>query len=167
MERSSSKQCLHLAVAAHVLIEPIQWEESLLCPFFHPSNCAFPDDDLLCSLVDLYFDHVNLFTPLLHRPTFDRLLLDKIHVKDSSLGSVVLLVCAIGARFSDDPRVFFTESTLSAGWQWFDLAHKLGERPLAPASLFDIQASVVSHFLQKSCHIPIHLTRLYSYALSS
>lgn len=119
------------------------WEESLLCPFFHPSNCAFPDDDLLCSLVDLYFDHVNLFTPLLHRPTFDRLLLDKIHVKDSSLGSVVLLVCAIGARFSDDPRVFFTESTLSAGWQWFDLAHKLGERPLAPASLFDIQASVL------------------------
>lgn len=119
------------------------WEESTISPFIHPSNCSFPDDDLLKSLIDLYFEHVNLFTPLLHRPTFDRLLRDKMHIRDSSLGSVVLLICSIGARFSDDPRVLIKGNTLSAGWQWFDLAHTLGERLLAPASLYDIQASVL------------------------
>lgn len=72
----------------------------------------------MTSLLNLYFEHVNLFAPLLHRPTFGKGIASKLHTKNASFGGVVLLVCALGARLSDDPRVLEdgTQSTLSAGW---------------------------------------------------
>lgn len=118
------------------------WEEGIISPPpVRPSNCSFPEEGLMTSLIDLYFDHVNLFNPLLHRPTFDRLLHENMHVKDASLAEVVLLVCANGARFSDDQRVFLDDTTLSAGYMWFKQAQEIDERLLAPASLYNIQAS--------------------------
>ncbi|KAJ7589505.1 fungal-specific transcription factor domain-containing protein [Mycena floridula] len=82
----------------------------------------FPPHDLMASLVDLYFDNINLFLPLLHRPTFDKLLAKGEHFDTSkSFGSVVMLVTAIGSQFSTDPRVLLEEypESLSAGWKWF------------------------------------------------
>lgn len=118
------------------------WEEGTVSPpAMQPSNCSFPDPDLMSALIDLYFEYVNLFNPLLHRPTFDRLLHDNMHFKDVSLAEVVLLVCALGARFSDDQRVFLDGSTLSAGCMWFKQAQEIEDRILAPASLYHIQAS--------------------------
>lgn len=120
----------------------------------------------MSALIDLYFEYVNLFNPLLHRPTFDRLLHDNMHFKDVSLAEVVLLVCALGARFSDDQRVFLDGSTLSAGCMWFKQAQEIEDRILAPASLYHIQASFVSS--QKRCLL-LHLrslTRCYSYGLN-
>ncbi|CAE6471890.1 unnamed protein product [Rhizoctonia solani] len=65
----------------------------------------FPPDDLLASLVDLYFTRFNVILPLLHRPTFEAQLAQKLHWRDPSFAAVVLLVCANGSRFSDDTRV--------------------------------------------------------------
>ncbi|CAE7232211.1 unnamed protein product [Rhizoctonia solani] len=70
-----------------------------------PQDLWFPPDDLLASLVDLYFTRFNVILPLLHRPTFEAQLAQKLHWRDSSFAAVVLLVCANGSRFSDDTRV--------------------------------------------------------------
>lgn len=43
--------------------------------------------------------------PLLHRPTFERAIKEGLHLQDPKFGANVLLVCANGARFCDDPRV--------------------------------------------------------------
>ncbi|ELU41611.1 fungal specific transcription factor domain-containing protein [Rhizoctonia solani AG-1 IA] len=76
-----------------------------------PTQLWFPPDDLLASLVDLYFTRFNVILPLLHRPTFEAQLAQKLHWKDPSFAAVVLLVCANGSRFSDDTRVmpFYAE----------------------------------------------------------
>ncbi|EUC53657.1 fungal specific transcription factor domain protein [Rhizoctonia solani AG-3 Rhs1AP] len=70
-----------------------------------PQDLWFPPDDLLASLVDLYFSRFNVILPLLHRPTFESQLAQKLHWRDPSFAAVVLLVCANGSRFSDDTRV--------------------------------------------------------------
>ncbi|QRV90687.1 Fungal specific transcription factor domain [Ceratobasidium sp. AG-Ba] len=76
-----------------------------------PQDLWFPPDDLLNSLVDLYFTRFNVLLPLLHRPTFEAQLKQKLHWRDPSFAAVVLLVCANGSRFSDDTRVmpFYSE----------------------------------------------------------
>ncbi|TFK44159.1 fungal-specific transcription factor domain-containing protein [Crucibulum laeve] len=85
-------------------------------------NYVFPEDDLLSSLIDAYFLHFNPFFPLLHRPTFLNSIAQGLHLTDTMFGGIVLLVCALGSRYSDDPRVFVENSGTkrSAGWVWCD-----------------------------------------------
>ncbi|KAF5328402.1 hypothetical protein D9619_013325 [Psilocybe cf. subviscida] len=84
-----------------------------------------PPPDLARALIELYFANMNLFFPLLHRPTFDRLVARGGFLSPSPLpgaggeererrgeetetgfrfAHVYLLVCAVGAYFSDDAR---------------------------------------------------------------
>ncbi|KAJ7079406.1 fungal-specific transcription factor domain-containing protein [Mycena belliarum] len=87
------------------------------------SPYVFPAPDLLAALVDLYFLHTNLYYPLLHRPTFERALADDLHLRAPAFGAVVLVVCAIASRYSDDPRVSAEgagEEPLRCGWQSFE-----------------------------------------------
>ncbi|KAJ6553299.1 fungal-specific transcription factor domain-containing protein [Mycena capillaripes] len=87
----------------------------------HVGPFVFPESDLLQSLIDLYFFHQNLYFPVLHKPSFQRDVADGLHIRDSSFGTVVLLVCAIGARYSDDARVSPPGSEpLRCGWEFFD-----------------------------------------------
>jgi len=64
---------------------------------------------------------MNLIFPLLHRPTFEQSLADNLHLRDARFGAVVLLVAAVGARFSSDPRVYVpgTNELHSVGYVWF------------------------------------------------
>ncbi|KAJ6475995.1 fungal-specific transcription factor domain-containing protein [Mycena vitilis] len=120
----------------------------------HTGPFIFPQPDLLSSLVDLYFKHKNLYFPVLHRPTFARALVAGLHERDTAFGAVVLLVCAIGSRFSSDPRVSRARTAtgerngerggeegegkgkgdeLRCGWEFFDqlpwMLDHLFERP--------------------------------------
>ncbi|KAF5380450.1 hypothetical protein D9615_004591 [Tricholomella constricta] len=61
--------------------------------------------DLLMALVDVYFDHVNVHMPLLHRHSFEKSLAENFHFLDPSFGATVLLVCAVASRHVIDPRV--------------------------------------------------------------
>ncbi|KAK0212277.1 fungal-specific transcription factor domain-containing protein [Desarmillaria ectypa] len=79
----------------------------------------FPEDDLMLSLVDLYFTYHNCYLPLLHRPTFENDMKAGLHRSDYMFAGTLLLVCALGARNSYDPRVFY-ECNGEAGWQWFE-----------------------------------------------
>jgi len=64
---------------------------------------------------------MNLIFPLIHRPTFEESIADDLHLRDAGFGAVVLLVAAVGARFSSDPRVCVpgTNAFHSGGRVWF------------------------------------------------
>ncbi|CDO71787.1 hypothetical protein BN946_scf184939.g11 [Trametes cinnabarina] len=116
-----------------------------------PPHKDFPPPDLMQTLVDLYFEEMNCYMPLLHRPTFEQAIKDGVHLHDEGFGSTVLLVCANGARFTDDPRVLLdgTNDTQSAGWKWFQQVQMVRKSLLAPPRLYDLQIyALTASFLQ-------------------
>jgi hypothetical protein len=101
----------------------------------------------MAELVDNYFLYVNMYLPLLHRPTYERLLTEGLHHRDRMFGATLLLVCALGSRHSDDPRVFLEEAnvTQSAGWKWYRQVQLLQNKCfLVVSSLYELQAYCVS-----------------------
>ncbi|KAF7318865.1 Zn(2)-C6 fungal-type domain-containing protein [Mycena chlorophos] len=111
-----------------------------------PPTYTFPDDDLLTTLVGLYFQNVNPFLPLLHRPTFVGHLAQRLHFRHPGFAKTVLLVCAVASRYCSDPRVSLTDVPAhvtpaeTAGWKWFDQVELSGHLVRATPSLFDLQA---------------------------
>nr|QDK64611.1 cellulolytic transcriptional activator 2 [Ganoderma lucidum] len=110
----------------------------------------FPPADLMAELIAGYFDNVNIYLPLLHRPSFQRNVQDGAHLRQSAFGAVVLLVCAIGSRWVDDPRVE-TEDGTTPGWCWFTqvdtVRWSIFERP----KVEDVQAcALIASFLALS-----------------
>ncbi|KAJ6601096.1 fungal-specific transcription factor domain-containing protein [Mycena vulgaris] len=91
----------------------------------HPQT--FPEDDLLHNLIDIYFRHINPISFLLHSPTFRASVAEGEHLWDHYFSAVVLVVCALAARFSNDPRVLMADDAPqhSAGWKWFRQAEPL------------------------------------------
>ncbi|KAJ7641053.1 fungal-specific transcription factor domain-containing protein [Roridomyces roridus] len=103
----------------------------------------FPDPDLLDALIRLYFSNVNAFLPLLHRPTFEAAVYThKLHETHGGFAKVLLLVCAVGARYSTDPRVSLsnTSPTETAGWKWFDQVELSGHLVNVHPTLYDLQS---------------------------
>ncbi|KAF8162154.1 fungal-specific transcription factor domain-containing protein, partial [Mycena galopus ATCC 62051] len=115
------------------------WEVEVTRPHY-----AFPARDLLSTLVDLYFQHVNIYNPLLHRPTFERELADNLHLRDDKFGAIVLTMCAAASRFSDDPRVFDPTKPLTCGWNFFSQLSRQIEHLYAPPTLYDLQRYCLS-----------------------
>jgi hypothetical protein len=107
---------------------------------------TFPDEDLMHSLIDFYFSESNTYLPLLHRPTFDKAVAEALHLRDDSFAVNLLLVCAIGARYSNDPRVLLDGHIdwRSSGWKWFQQVQLIRHNLLDVPSLYDIQFYCVS-----------------------
>jgi hypothetical protein len=107
---------------------------------------VFPEEDLMKELVDLYFTQVNMLLPLLHRPTFEKGIADELHLTNDGFGSTVLLVCAIGSRYSNDPRIFLddVDNSHSSGWKWFEQVHLVRRSFLTAPQLYDLQLYCVS-----------------------
>ncbi|KAK1235053.1 Gypsy retrotransposon integrase-like protein 1 [Marasmius sp. AFHP31] len=132
--------------------QTLRWELDFIRKF-EPTAYMFPEPDLLQHLVDLFFKHINIFIPLLHRPTFLRQLEQGLHHREEGFGAVVLLVCANASRYSNDPRVRLDgeDSWLSSGWKWFDQVQLVRKALLSPPSLYDLQFYYLScQFLQGS-----------------
>ncbi|KAJ6458029.1 fungal-specific transcription factor domain-containing protein [Mycena vitilis] len=108
-------------------------------PHTHKPHYIFPSPDLLATLVDLYFEHTNIYQPLLHRPTFSSALADNLHLRDDKFGANVLLVCAVASRFSDDPRVFDAGAPLDCGWNYYAQLPPMLENLFETPSLLDLQ----------------------------
>ncbi|KAJ7495523.1 fungal-specific transcription factor domain-containing protein [Mycena latifolia] len=120
-----------------------------------PPAYSFPPRDLAAHLIELYFTHVNVYLPLLHRPTFERAVEAGLHLRDDGFAATLLLVCAVASRWSDDPRVvpsFGTESMmppgaypypgpprLACGWAWFSQVPLVEHHLFAQATLYDLQ----------------------------
>ncbi|KAF8913703.1 hypothetical protein CPB85DRAFT_1433889 [Mucidula mucida] len=93
---------------------------------------------------------------LLHRPTFQQAIDSGLHLLDHLFGGPVLLVCALGARFSDDPRVASTASTVK-GWDWYVQVDVLRTLEEARACL-DTFVSLVECSLYADCKLShLHL----------
>ncbi|KAJ8457125.1 hypothetical protein ONZ45_g18441 [Pleurotus djamor] len=61
---------------------------------------TFPEQDLMQSVMDLYFKTSNLIIPLLHEPTFKAQVASGLHLRDEWFGSVLLTVFAsYGSQF--------------------------------------------------------------------
>lgn len=97
-------------------------------------------------MVDSYFENSNRFFPLLHRPTFDSYVSSGRYLRDQGFASVFLLVCAIGARYLDDPRCRLEGDTyaMSAGWHWFNQVQTTRKSLWASPRLEDIQIYTAS-----------------------
>ncbi|KAE9392720.1 hypothetical protein BT96DRAFT_924543 [Gymnopus androsaceus JB14] len=102
-------------------------------PFREPPPFEFPPDDLMADLVDLYFVYFNQLMPIVHP--------EGLHHRDRCFGGLLLVMCAVGARFSNDPRVFEENSTSeqSIGWKYMRQIQPLNRSFVEPASVYDIQ----------------------------
>ncbi|KAJ6452658.1 fungal-specific transcription factor domain-containing protein [Mycena sanguinolenta] len=105
---------------------------------------TFPPPDLLSALVDFYFAHSAIYYPVLHRPSFQRALAEDLHLRDDKFGALVLCVCAIGSRFSEDPRVFDSAKPLACGWNFFNQIEAQMNGLFETPKLYDIQRICLS-----------------------
>ncbi len=107
---------------------------------------SFPEPSMLWAFVQHYFEHCNIFMPLLHRPTFERGIKEGLHLVNAGFGSTVLLVCAIGAKVSDDPRAYCDrDHPSSAGWNYFTQVQSTRKAvQLSRPSVYDVQIPCVS-----------------------
>ncbi|KAJ7118079.1 fungal-specific transcription factor domain-containing protein [Mycena epipterygia] len=105
-------------------------------------------------LAELYFTRAHIYLPVLHRQTFERSVEIGMHHWDDGFAAIVLLVCAIGSRWSDDPRVLPPTGNdkphLQCGWQWFTQVTPAlsGNHLLGQGTLCDLQYHCLAvHFL--------------------
>ena len=111
---------------------------------------------MLSELLDTYYQRVHPNYPLLHWPTFLQSINAGLHLSDEPFGAVLLLVCALGARFSTNPATLPAGATnwQWAGWQWYDqvrVARKL--MPLTTTTLYDLQLATVRPVWSADAHI--------------
>ncbi|KAJ7725325.1 fungal-specific transcription factor domain-containing protein [Mycena metata] len=81
----------------------------------------YPDEDLIASLLELYFSNVHPTVPILHRTSFEQSVAEGRHLLDAEFGGLLLSVLALASRCSDDPRVFVNNDptvSLSAGFKF-------------------------------------------------
>ncbi|KAF9034245.1 hypothetical protein BDZ89DRAFT_1062683 [Hymenopellis radicata] len=106
---------------------------------------TFPESDLFSQLLDLYFLNFHRYLPLLHQPTFRHDIEVGRYLHDRPFAIVALLVCALGARFSDDQRVFVEGAPqLSAGWKWFVQVTMIPRSPFEHPNLLLVQECCLS-----------------------
>ncbi|KAJ7146492.1 fungal-specific transcription factor domain-containing protein, partial [Mycena epipterygia] len=111
-----------------------------------PPQHIFPEDDLVKSLVEIYFDQINPIIGILHSPSFHQSISDGLHLRDHHFGAVVLAVCSLASRYSDDPRVFLdgANSEHSCGWKWFQQVRPLRVSFSPEPSLHQLQLICLS-----------------------
>ncbi|KAE9403221.1 hypothetical protein BT96DRAFT_1081918 [Gymnopus androsaceus JB14] len=104
-----------------------------------PLPYRYPELDLLWHLISIYFTQTAPYLPLIHAPTFKRAVINGLHLVDYNFGAVVLAVCAIGARGSEDPRVLHYDTRLTSGWQWFRQIRLLRPNLIETTSAHELQ----------------------------
>ena len=106
--------------------------------------------------------------PIFHQPTFYAQYHSKQHLYNSEFAILLLLVCAVSSRHSNDIRVLpaqvkhepDVERWAQAGLDYYAQVHNLVNRPLTRLPLLsDLQKCTVSCLVNLSFH-PIHLSLL-------
>ncbi|KAF8215711.1 fungal-specific transcription factor domain-containing protein [Mycena galopus ATCC 62051] len=127
------------------------WEELII----EPRSYVFPEDDLLESLTKIYFDQIHPIMNILHSASFQRSISDGLHLRDREFGAVVLVVCSLASRHSDDPRVFMDEKfEHSCGWKWFQQVRPRLSSFWWGTSLHQLQLLFLSAIFLSSVGIP-------------
>ncbi|CAE7182368.1 unnamed protein product [Rhizoctonia solani] len=143
-----------------------KWEQAGAEYFDWKEILHLPPPDLYESLVDLFFTHVSPHIPIIHEPTLRVQILSGLHTRDYSFARLMLAICALGARWSKDPRVLHDSEReaveagdpdaprLSAGVKYFNQIRLLRRSMPKPAVLFDIQTYVFCALLVHSSFEP-------------
>lgn len=98
----------------------------------------FPSEVHLNDLVELYFDKVNKYLPLLHKSTFTNNISKRKY--DSDFAGVLFLVCAIACRHSTQ----YNHHTIPGDIYYKLYKKKCRKSIMTAPSLEDIQALIVS-----------------------
>ncbi|KAF8996730.1 fungal-specific transcription factor domain-containing protein [Cyathus striatus] len=117
----------------------LPWDEDNIRP---TREYTFPSPDLIKKLTDAYFEHVNLFYPLLHRPTFELAVANCLHLRDEGFGNVLLLVCAVGSRYMgkvDERTLVDGGDPFTAGWKWYKQVQVVKPNLVNAPTLYDLQ----------------------------
>ncbi|KIY70978.1 hypothetical protein CYLTODRAFT_419255 [Cylindrobasidium torrendii FP15055 ss-10] len=117
----------------------------------------FPPPELMASLVNHYFVNANAFMPLLHRPTFEYAIREGKHLEDQGFAATLLLACAIGSRYSDDPRVRLDDcldNQYSAGWKYFVQVPPMEVSPMSKPSRYELQKCILMVFFMMGSSSP-------------
>ncbi|KAK0477971.1 fungal-specific transcription factor domain-containing protein [Armillaria novae-zelandiae] len=116
---------------------------------------VYPDNDLIQSLISIYFETINPIFPILHRSTFEKNVDEGLHLRDSSFGAALLSVLAVASRYSDDSRVLADPcSKLSSGWRFFEQVNILKKVVYAPPCLYDLQVAVLGGIYAMGTSVP-------------
>ncbi|KAG8864804.1 hypothetical protein FRB96_003390 [Tulasnella sp. 330] len=123
--------------------KPNPWERMTAAP---PAveNLRFPPPDLIGTLINHCFKDVMPLLPLLHRPSFERQYAEGRHRHDLDFARLLLAVCAVGSRHSDDVRLCLTSPEggvewNSAGWMYFAQVYQITKPIYAATKLVDVQ----------------------------
>ncbi|KAL7424057.1 Gypsy retrotransposon integrase-like protein 1 [Cryptotrichosporon argae] len=145
--------------------QPRPWEQDLTAEGLRPlDHSVWPEPKLAERLIDAYFQHVNVHTPLLNNVIFRKQYASRLYDSHHEFAQVCLLVFANGARFVDDERVYWTPGDSacppdvsidesgdaaapreqSAGWRYFLASLRMGRVYLAGPTLWSLQNAVLS-----------------------
>ncbi|KAF7375418.1 Zn(2)-C6 fungal-type domain-containing protein [Mycena sanguinolenta] len=114
------------------------------------SPFEFPPKPLMTELIDLYFTRQNIYMPVLHRPTFERGIMENLHLRDDGFAATVLLVCATGSRWSLDMSM--AEKGLACGW---GVVSQVGYPLFRQADLYDLQYYCDIGVHRRKAHIEV------------
>ncbi|EAU83233.2 nuclear protein [Coprinopsis cinerea okayama7 len=92
------------------------------------------------NLISKYFETANLHLPLIHRPTFEREIQEGLHLQNDSFAVTVLLICAIGARYSTDPEVFLDETDIEQAVEEFKASAQAKDHGILEEEIDNLRA---------------------------
>ncbi|VDB96007.1 unnamed protein product [Peniophora sp. CBMAI 1063] len=100
-----------------------------------------PPGDLMQTLVNGYFTSHEPSILLFHEPTFRHNMNMGLHFRDPACAAIILLICALMSRYSDDPRVLSSGSGswYSVGYTWYLQAKDYYTPSKSAPSLHDVQ----------------------------
>ncbi|KAG9005844.1 hypothetical protein FRB95_001037 [Tulasnella sp. JGI-2019a] len=128
--------------------KPNPWEQmTVALPAIE--SLRFPPPDLIRVPIDHCFSEVMPLMPLIHRPSFEWQYAEGRASHDIDFARLLLLVCAVGSRYCDDPRLFLTSSAGevewgSAGWMYFTQVYHMPKPLFTITKLVDLQIMVLS-----------------------
>ncbi|KAF5354715.1 hypothetical protein D9756_005344 [Leucocoprinus leucothites] len=113
---------------------------------------CFPPESVANELLDLFFCQMNIYLPLLHRPTFERYWRERLHHENVWFATLCILMFAVASRWYDlggeELKRWAQDANQwkAAGWRWFFIALDVhcSRRSLScPATLLEIQTFVL------------------------
>jgi len=83
--------------------------------------------------------------PVIYEPKFRKDIQEGLHHRDPRFKRLVLMMCALSSRYSNDPRVFLPgQEEHSAGWKYFQQVHIMRDIMLEQPGIYELQTYCVS-----------------------
>ncbi|GAA6051492.1 hypothetical protein JCM3770_004560 [Rhodotorula araucariae] len=139
-------------VETHSLVDKLLQANHIRTPEW---AVPLPPPELAQRLIDAFFLNGSESCLFLHRSYFDACVREGLVEKDKSFRGLYYSVCAIGARFVDDPRLDpplepvannANQLRTARGYSYFWTAVVAEKDPFTPATLYDLQAGVLQVF---------------------